>query len=61
MLTLAASRASTLFGQSVAAFQVQKFRLYGHDWIIETLTQQNVSKRTWGLPIREIDALNQGN
>jgi hypothetical protein len=60
MLTLASSRASTLFGQGVAAFQFLKFRLYGHDWIIETLACQNVDKRQGALLNWEIEAVKTG-
>jgi hypothetical protein len=60
MLPLAPSRASTLFGQGVATFQFLKFRLYGHDWIIETLTSRNVGRRLGMWPIREIEKVKPG-
>lgn len=56
MLTLASSRASALFGQSVAAFQFLKFRLYGHDWIIERLARQNMQERERAEEIGKVDA-----
>ena len=48
MLTLAPRRASALFRQGVAAFQFQKFLLYGHDWIIERLQRQTMCSGAQG-------------
>lgn len=61
MLTLAPSRASTLFGQGVAAFQFLKFRLYSHDWIIERLARQNMHEREGAGRNRELIRIKSGN